>query len=104
MFRVVSHGQLLATDADGQTLASHDLFDDPDGILLAQVPIQSVTTLYPRIGDALARICQVFVLLEVITLISGRLRQRNQENVDLQNSTRRTTHVGVRPELNPNQV
>ena len=38
------------------------------------IPIQNVTTVYPRIGDAHTRTRQVFLLMSVIVMIVGHLR------------------------------
>ncbi len=59
-----------AYDAYGRTRATLSWFEDNDRVLLAQVPVAPVMTVYARIGDSLAWLC-LAVLLGGIGLALG---------------------------------
>ena len=57
ILRPVSKGLTVAADSYGRIIAQDYYFEDDDHLLLAEVPIQKVPTLYTFIGDAFVYIC-----------------------------------------------
>jgi apolipoprotein N-acyltransferase len=57
MFRIARWGHAGAVDPYGRRLAAMDDFASQDNVLVAQVPIQGVRTIYARIGDLFAWLC-----------------------------------------------
>lgn len=57
LVRPARWGTSLAVDAYGRTLASMDHFAAQDRVMVAQVPIQGVPTLYAALGDAFGWLC-----------------------------------------------
>jgi apolipoprotein N-acyltransferase len=57
MFRIARWGRAGAVDRYGRRLAAMDDFASQDNVLVAQVPIRGVRTIYARIGDLFAWLC-----------------------------------------------
>lgn len=62
MVRATGHGTHLITDAYGRIIAEDDYFADDDHLLIADVPLIPVTTLYPRLGNVVPLICGILTL------------------------------------------
>ncbi|MEP0131860.1 MAG: nitrilase-related carbon-nitrogen hydrolase [Eudoraea sp.] len=61
VFRPVSRATSIATDPYGNLLGSSNFFTSKEKILMANVPIKGINTLYNRIGDALPYMAMVFI-------------------------------------------
>ena len=59
----------------GRTRATLSHFEDNDRILMAQVPVGRVETVYSRIGDALPIACGLVVLTAIGVLLRRRTTQ-----------------------------
>jgi apolipoprotein N-acyltransferase len=65
MFRIARWGQAGAVDPYGRPLAAMDDFASQDNVLVAQVPIKGVRTIYARIGDLFAWLCVAGLLISI---------------------------------------
>ena len=72
LIRDVSHGRSLVVDAFGRVRGETDYFQDARHILMADVPVRGVTTLYAKIGDLFAWAC---VLALGLILVAGARQQ-----------------------------
>jgi apolipoprotein N-acyltransferase len=61
VIRPVSRATSIATDPYGNVLGSTDYYTSEEKILMANVPIQGINTLYNRIGDLLPYLAIVFI-------------------------------------------
>jgi apolipoprotein N-acyltransferase len=57
LVRQTSNGRSAAYDFQGHVLAEGDDFRSPDGVMVVQLPVRGVRTLYSRVGDWLAWLC-----------------------------------------------
>lgn len=57
LVRPANHGLSIAVDPLGRIVAQMDHFATEDRVLVANVPVQLVPTLYTTIGDAFAWLC-----------------------------------------------
>ncbi len=59
IIRHTSNGLSLAVDHQGRVLAAMDHFTAPENerVMVANVPVSGVRTIYARVGDAFAWIC-----------------------------------------------
>ncbi len=74
VFRIADNGLSIAVDPYGRTLAVMDHFT-PNGeqVLVAQVPTQGTTTIYPLIGDLVAWLSIIgFVVLTIAAIVRRR--------------------------------
>ena len=62
VLRPVNQARTLASDAYGRVLASDDFFDDEDHLLITELPIQAVSTIYGRFGDWFVVFCGCLLL------------------------------------------
>jgi apolipoprotein N-acyltransferase len=74
MYRIARWGHAGAVDPYGRRLAAMDDFASQDNVLVAQVPIQGVRTIYARIGDLFAWLCVAGVLLSIGAGVYGLIR------------------------------
>jgi apolipoprotein N-acyltransferase len=75
LVRAVSNGRSLAVDFLGRTLAETDYFTGSDRVIVANVPVHGVGTVYAEIGDLFAWIC----VAALVALLSARLIQWRKE-------------------------
>jgi apolipoprotein N-acyltransferase len=75
LVRAVSNGRSLAVDFLGRTLAETDYFTGSDHVIVANVPVHGVGTVYAEIGDLFAWIC----VAALVALLSARLIQWRKE-------------------------
>jgi apolipoprotein N-acyltransferase len=75
LVRAVSNGRSLAVDFLGRTLAETDSFTGSDHVIVANVPVHGVGTVYAKIGDLFAWIC----VAALVALLSARLFQCRKE-------------------------
>ncbi len=77
--RTTNLGLSVGINPYGQILSRMDHFDHSSGIMLVQLPVNGVTTLYSQIGDLPVYICIAIILLTGIsTLWSSGVRRREQ--------------------------
>jgi len=57
LVRATSNGISVASDSHGRVVGMTNSFATGDGVLVAQVPVQGVPTIYARIGDLFAWGC-----------------------------------------------
>ena len=73
MIRATKSGLSGAVDAFGRTLAVTDHFSPGAQIMIAQVPLKRVRTLYARVGDLFAWLCIASLLITIpVALVNGR--------------------------------
>ncbi|QEC67200.1 hypothetical protein FRZ67_07790 [Panacibacter ginsenosidivorans] len=68
IFRQVNGGLSIAADYRGKIIASHDYFTPEEKLLIADIPITHVNTIYNIIGDAFGYACLYAFLTTVIAL------------------------------------
>lgn len=66
VLRPVSKGKSVTTDNYGQILAQDDFFDDNEHLLIAEVPIRQISTIYATIGDAFVYVCIGILLMLIV--------------------------------------
>jgi apolipoprotein N-acyltransferase len=71
LVRAAASGISAAYDPWGRTLGMADYFAQGDGVLVAQVPVAGVRTLYARTGDIFAWACVVACVGIVVFMIVG---------------------------------
>jgi apolipoprotein N-acyltransferase len=76
MFRMARQGRPSAVDPYGRPLAAMDDLAAQDGVMVAQVPMHRVFTLYSVIGDFFAWLCVAGLLASIGTGIYRRVRVR----------------------------
>jgi apolipoprotein N-acyltransferase len=59
MIRSTYEGLSIAVDYQGRVLAAMDDFTTEEVVMIANVPMEGVTTIYSRIGDLFAWLCVV---------------------------------------------
>ncbi|HMD87799.1 MAG TPA: hypothetical protein VKF38_01430, partial [Anaerolineaceae bacterium] len=70
LVRPTGNGTTLVTDYQGRILASQDYMTNTSGILLTSVPMHGFTTIYSHIGDLLAYLCGIgLVLLTILAFL-----------------------------------
>lgn len=73
LLRPVSKGLSIATDAYGRVIAKDDYFEDDDHILLAEIPLKQVRTVYGEIGDSFVYMCMgILGLMFLLSFIGSR--------------------------------
>lgn len=77
MLRPVSKGLMVASDNYGQIIEKDNYFEDDSHLLIAEVPMQQVDTIYSRIGDVFVYMC---MLIFMIVGISGIFSSKGQSN------------------------
>jgi apolipoprotein N-acyltransferase len=88
LVRQASKGLSMAVDYQGHVLAVSDYFTTDQQVMVADVPIQGVRTIYAAIGDLFALLCMIGLVV-----ISGL--------AILQSRTRRSTTAAPLPESQP---
>jgi apolipoprotein N-acyltransferase len=68
IFRQVNGGLSIAADYRGKILGSHDYFTPGEKLLIANVPVAHVNTLYNTIGDAFGYLCLYAFLATIFAL------------------------------------
>jgi apolipoprotein N-acyltransferase len=77
LVRQASHGLSIATDPYGRTLATMDHFTANERLMVAQVPITGVTTMYSIVGDLFGWSALIgFLLFVCRTVVRGRHSKR----------------------------
>ena len=76
ILRPTRKGTSLAIDPYGRTLASADNFVSDEQTMLAAVPTEGVTTVYPVVGDAVAWVSIAGVMVAAGVLVVRRHRSR----------------------------
>jgi apolipoprotein N-acyltransferase len=71
--RPAASGISAAYDPWGRTLGMADYFAPGDGVLVAQVPVGSVRTIYARTGDVFAWLCVVIVVILIFVVIGSKV-------------------------------
>ena len=66
ILRPVSKGLMVAADNFGQIIARDDYFEDDEHLMMADIPVRKVKTIYSVIGDAFVYGCGVGLLLMLI--------------------------------------
>ena len=73
MVRVADNGLSVIADPYGRVLATMDHFATSERVIVAQVPIQGVATIYPMIGDLFGWLALAgFVILVIWAIAKGR--------------------------------
>jgi apolipoprotein N-acyltransferase len=81
--RVSDNGLSMISDPYGRVLASTDHFTSGDRTIIAQVPTESVPTLYPVIGDLIGWLSiGGFIVLVIVAIIRRRNARRQQANAE----------------------
>ena len=70
--RQTNKGLSAAADAQGRILASVDFFQTRPCVMVAQVPVRGVPTLYARVGDLFAWLCVVALAMLLTWAIRSR--------------------------------
>ena len=65
MVRATKSGLSGAVDAFGRTLAVTDHFSPGAQIMIVQVPLRHVSTIYARVGDLFAWLCVASLLIMI---------------------------------------
>ena len=77
LVRQADNGKSIVVDPFGRVLAQTDHWTASERVMVAQVPVSSVFTLYPYIGDAFAWLSLAgFTIMLVMHIIKGR-REKN---------------------------
>lgn len=63
VLRPVNQARSLAADAYGRVLASDDFFENEDHMLMLDIPLQHISTIYGRFGDWFVGLCGGLLLL-----------------------------------------
>lgn len=71
-FRQVNEGTTMAVDYLGNVLATQDFFTASDGIVIADVPTQGVSTIYGALGDWFAYAAMLFSVGVVVWAVIKR--------------------------------
>ncbi|MEM7371893.1 MAG: nitrilase-related carbon-nitrogen hydrolase [Bacteroidota bacterium] len=83
VLRPVNQARTLASDAYGRVLALDDFFADEDHLLIVDLPIQSVSTLYGRFGDWFVWVCGMILIvccgLWIWTIVAQRIKLRRTD-------------------------
>jgi len=74
--RPTAKGLSAAADYEGRMLASADFFQTNDPVMVAQVPVRGVRTIYARVGDLFAGLCALGVLVAAAMALRGRALAR----------------------------
>ena len=73
LVRQTSHGLAMAVDYEGHVLAASDYFTTDQQVMVADVPVHGVHTIYAAIGDAFAWLCIIALLtLAVLAVLQSR--------------------------------
>ncbi len=76
LVRPTGDGISLMTDYLGRVIASQNYSASNNGIMLANVPTNGVSTIYSRIGDAFAILCTLGVLLGIHLARAAKRREK----------------------------
>ena len=71
MLKTASYGLSLAADPYGNILAEDDFFTDENHIMIAEVPVKRVKTLYSTVGDIMILLPQIYLLVMIVYLLSS---------------------------------
>ncbi|MBI9088131.1 MAG: hypothetical protein JEZ12_02820 [Desulfobacterium sp.] len=63
MVKTTGEGLSIAADYQGRTLTSLDYWNTKAKIMVSNLPVKSVTTVYAQLGDVLAWLCTIGFLL-----------------------------------------
>lgn len=79
MVRCTSEGLSIAVDYQGRVVAESDYFTSDEQIMIADLPMKGVTTIYARIGDLFAWCCiiSLIVLFLWVVVVRRILEYRN---------------------------
>ena len=88
--RQTNKGLSAAADAQGRILASVDFFQTSPCVMVAQVPVRGVPTLYARVGDLFAWLCVVALAM----LLTWALRSRPAQTARRENQASRRPESG----------
>ncbi|MEP7320247.1 MAG: nitrilase-related carbon-nitrogen hydrolase, partial [Panacibacter sp.] len=80
VIRQAAGGLSLASDYRGKIIAQKNFFDEGEKLMIANVPIKHVTTIYSVIGDSFAFICIVFIIIAVVILMVKTIKTRKVKN------------------------
>jgi apolipoprotein N-acyltransferase len=69
MVRATKSGLSCAVDAFGRTLAVTDHFSPGAQIMIAQVPLTHISTIYTQVGDLFAWLCTASLLMLIATAL-----------------------------------
>lgn len=73
LVRQASHGLSIAVDYEGRVLAASDYFSTDQQVMIADVPIHGVRTIYAEIGDLFAWLCGLaLVALTALAVLQSR--------------------------------
>ncbi len=82
MRRVSDNGLSIISDSYGRTLAGMDHFTASERVIVAQVPIQGISIIYPVIGDLFGWLAVLgFVVIAIATIIRWRRSKTTAEPV-----------------------
>ncbi len=70
LVRHTSRGLSAAVDYQGRVLAAMDHFQATDRVMISQVPIQGMRTIYWQVGDLFAWLCLLGILAMVGWVLS----------------------------------
>jgi apolipoprotein N-acyltransferase len=90
--RQTNKGLSAAADPQGRILASVDFFRTRPAVMVAQVPVRGVSTLYARVGDLFAWLCVVALAM----LLTWALRSRTAHDGRSAGPGARRENVGSR--------
>lgn len=83
MFKSVSNGLSIAANPYGQIIAKDDFFEDDYHVLISEVPIKSVNTIYSKIGDVIILISQLFIVFIIIYYVRALFVKENKKVISL---------------------
>ncbi len=76
--RPARHGELLATDSIGGTVARRSYFSTHEPVLVADIPIRGRRTIYTRVGDFFAHLCLVGSIVSIVVHIYNSRRRTSK--------------------------
>jgi apolipoprotein N-acyltransferase len=74
--RQVQEGYSLSADYLGSTISSMDYFNSDNRVLISQVPIERVKTIYSSVGDVFAWGCMIAFLIIIIIYIRSCVNEK----------------------------
>ena len=89
LVRCTGHGISIAYDYQGRVLSAQNYFNDSQGVMVSDVPIKGMTTLYPLIGDLFAwASISMFLVLCVFSFVFNKrnaceLNQKQNEELNV---------------------
>lgn len=69
MVKAVSKGLSIAADPYGRILNKDDYYKDTDHVMITDVPVKPVKTIYSKYGDVILILCQIYILAIFVYMI-----------------------------------